>query len=86
MLSLNVPFECTPQYQEAFDKLKGLLTTTPIIKPLDWTLPFELMYDASDHAIETILDQRVDKKKPYVIYYTSKTFNDAQLNYTTTEK
>ena len=25
-------------------------------------------------------------KKPYVIYYASKTLNDAQLNYTTTKK
>jgi hypothetical protein len=31
------------------------------------------------------LGQRVDKL-PHVIYYASKTLNDAQLNYSTTEK
>ncbi|XP_059623176.1 uncharacterized protein LOC132266339 [Cornus florida] len=43
------------------------------------------MCDASDYAIGAVLGQRVDKA-PYVIYYASKTLNDAQLNYSTTEK
>ena len=43
------------------------------------------MCDTSDHVVEAILVQRIDKK-PYVIYYASKTLNDAQLNYTTIEK
>jgi len=51
----------------------------------DWSLPFELMCDASDFAVGAVLEQRKDKK-PHVIYYASKTLNDAQLNYTTTEK
>ena len=85
LLSLDEPFEWTPQCQESFDKLKGLLTTAPIIRSLDWSLPFELMCDASDHAVGAILEQMVDKR-PHVIYYASKTLNDAQLNYTTTKK
>ena len=35
--------------------------------------------------MEAILGQR-DEEKPYVIYYASKTLNEAQKNYTTTEK
>ena len=53
--------------------------------PPNWSLPFDLMYDASDYAIGAILGQRREKK-PSVIYYASRTLNDAQLNYTTTEK
>ncbi|XP_057497372.1 uncharacterized protein LOC130782092, partial [Actinidia eriantha] len=85
LLSLDVPFEWTPQCQEAFDKLKGLLTTAPIIRSPDWSLPFELMCDASDYAVGAVLGQRIEKK-PHVIYYARKTLNDAQMNYTTTEK
>ncbi|CAL9010907.1 unnamed protein product, partial [Prunus brigantina] len=48
-------------------------------------LPFELMCDASDYAVGAVLGQRVDKK-PHAIYYASRTLNDAQLNYSTTEK
>ena len=43
------------------------------------------MCDASDYAVGAVLGQRKDKK-PYVIYYASKTLNSAQMNYTTTEK
>ena len=43
------------------------------------------MCDAGDFAIGAILGQREDGK-PYVIYYASKTLNEAQRNYTTTEK
>jgi len=43
------------------------------------------MWDASDHAVGVILGQRRDKK-PYVIYYASKMLDEAQQNYTTTEK
>ena len=43
------------------------------------------MCDASDYAIGAVLGQKKDKK-PYVLHYASKTLNDAQINYTTTEK
>jgi hypothetical protein len=42
------------------------------------------MCDASDYAVGAMLGQRVEKF-PHVIYYASKTLNDAQLNYSTTE-
>ena len=43
------------------------------------------MCDANDFAIGAMLDQREDGK-PYMIYYASKTLNEAQRNYTTIEK
>jgi len=43
------------------------------------------MCDASDFAVGAVLGQRIDKQ-PHVIYYSSRTLNDAQLNFTTTEK
>ncbi|GKE63424.1 reverse transcriptase domain-containing protein [Tanacetum coccineum] len=57
----------------------------PIIISPDWNMPFELMCDASDFAVGAVLRQRIDGKfKP--IYYASKTLNNAQEHYTTTEK
>lgn len=39
----------------------------------------------SDHAVRAMLGQRKDKHFQH-IYYVSKTLNNAQENYTTTEK
>ena len=55
------------------------------ISPPDWSKPFEIMCDASDFAIGAVLGQR-NNNKQHVIYYSSRTLNDTQLNYTTTEK
>ncbi|WJZ98611.1 hypothetical protein VitviT2T_017123 [Vitis vinifera] len=71
--------------QRSFDQLKQFLTTAPIVRAPNWQLPFEVMCDASDFAIGAVLGQR-EYGKPYVIYYASKTLNEAQRNYTTTEK
>ncbi|RVW29275.1 Transposon Tf2-2 polyprotein [Vitis vinifera] len=73
------------KYQKSFEELKQFLTTAPIVRALNWKLPFEVMCDASDFAMGAVLGQREDGK-PYVIYYASKTLNEAQRNYTTTEK
>ncbi|KAM1419255.1 hypothetical protein ACFXTO_022810 [Malus domestica] len=85
LLQKEVAFEFTKECTASFNQLKELLTTAPIIVPPDWSLPFELMCDASDYALGAVLGQRKDKK-PHVIYYASRTLNDAQLNYSTTEK
>ncbi|PKA45841.1 hypothetical protein AXF42_Ash021654 [Apostasia shenzhenica] len=43
------------------------------------------MCDASDYALGAILGKRIDNK-PHVIHYANHILNEAQLNYTVTEK
>ena len=69
----------------AFQALKTALTTAPIMSTPDWNSPFELMCDASGHAVGAMLGQKKGKVL-HPIYYASKTLNEAQVNYTTTEK
>ncbi|CAL8089611.1 unnamed protein product [Prunus armeniaca] len=85
LLAKDVVFHFDKDCMNAFNTLKRELTSAPIIMAPDWSLPFELMCDASDYAIGVVLGQRVNKL-PHVIYYASRTLNDAQLNYSTTEK
>ncbi|CAN6560268.1 unnamed protein product [Malus baccata var. baccata] len=85
LLQKEVAFEFTKACTTSFNQLKELLTTAPIIVPPDWSAPFELMCDASDYALGAVLEQRKDKR-PHVIYYASRTLNDAHLNYSSTEK
>ncbi|KAM1465088.1 hypothetical protein ACFXTO_044654 [Malus domestica] len=85
LLQKDVAFDFNKECEKAFNHLKDMLTSAPIIIPPDWSLPFELMCDASDYALGAVLGQRKDKR-PHAIYYASRTLNDAQLNYSTTEK
>ena len=68
-----------------FSILKDKLVLAPIVVAPDWAFPFELMCDASDYAIGAVLGQKRERIFQ-VIYYASRTLNDAQLNYATTEK
>ncbi|KAJ0667548.1 putative nucleotidyltransferase, Ribonuclease H [Helianthus annuus] len=85
LLEKDVPFVFDEECIKAFDFLKEKLVSAPILVSPNWSLPFELMCDASDYAVGAVLGQRVDKHF-HPIYYASKTLNDAQENYTTTEK
>ena len=85
LLQKDVEFNFDDKCKAAFNHLKQALTSTPIIQPPDWTLPFELMCDASNYAVGAVLAQRVGKAS-HVIYYASRTLDAAQANYTTTEK
>ena len=85
LLNKDVPFVFGDTCLSAFNRLKEVLVSAPIITPPDWSLPFEIMCDASDYAVGAVLGQRKNKKL-HVIYYASRTLVDAQLNYTTTEK
>ena len=85
LLVKDAPFDFTDECLAAFHNLKKALISAPIIQPPDWTLPFEIMCDASDYAIGAVLGQTKDKKH-HAIAYASKTLTGAQLNYATTEK
>ncbi|XP_075507481.1 uncharacterized protein LOC142544305 [Primulina tabacum] len=65
---VNTAFEWTQECQNAFDNIIRHLTSAPFMQPPDWSLPFEIMCDASDYAIDAVLGQRRNGK-PYVIYY-----------------
>ena len=85
LLVQGIPFEFDSQCLHAFSVLKDKLVSTLILVPPDWSFPFELMCDARDFAIVAVLRQKREKIFQ-VIYYASRTLNDAQLNYETTEK
>ena len=85
LLVQGTPFEFDAQCMRAFSVLKDKLVLTPIVVAPDWSFPFELICDASDYAIGSVLGQKRERIFQ-VIYYESRTLNDAQLNYATTEK
>nr|GEZ87952.1 reverse transcriptase domain-containing protein [Tanacetum cinerariifolium] len=85
LLEKNSPFIFSNECIQAFRTLKENLTEAPILIAPNWDQPFELMCNVSDYAVGVVLGQRVEKHfRP--IHYASKTMNQAETNYTTTEK
>ena len=85
LLAKDALFEFDDACLTSFNLLKKALISAPIIQPPDWSLPFEIMCDASDYAVGAVLGQTKNKKH-HAIAYASKTLTGAQLNYATTEK
>ena len=60
----------------AFEEIKARSIKAPIMATPHYNKDFEIMFDASDYAMRAVLGQRIDKTFR-VIYYASKTFNEA---------
>jgi len=79
------PFGWNQRTEEAFVTLKELLTTEPLLEYPDFTRPFVLTTDARNEALGAILSQGpIGQDMP--ISYASRTLNNAERNYSTTEK
>ena len=76
-------FDFDESCRSTFDKIKSRLVTAPTMLTPDWNNDYEIMCDASDYAMGAVLGQRTEKIFK-AIYYASKTFNEAQENYSTT--
>ena len=85
LLEKDTRFNFDDSCKAAFEEIKIRLVQAPIMAAPEWDQGFEVMCDASDFAIGAVLGQR--KEKIFrAIYYASRTFNEAQENYSTTEK
>jgi len=77
LLAKDVPFDFNEVCFKSWEKLKQDLVYVPTISAPDWAQPFEIMCDATDFAISAVLGHRIDNRQ-HVIYYSSRTLNDAQ--------
>ena len=65
----------TEECQIAFEHLKHLCSQTPILAYANYTKPFKLHTDASEHGLGAILYQRQDDNTGRVIAYASRTLS-----------
>lgn len=70
-----------PSYIHAFEQLKSLITSHPILKYPDFNKSFKINTDASNYAIGAVLLQ-----DGHPISYASRTLNTHETRYSTTEK
>lgn len=85
LLKKNTPYVWDERADSAFNTLKELLITEPLLQYPDFKRPFVLTTDASNEAIGAVLSQGpIGKDLP--IAYASRTLNNAEKNYPTVEK
>ena len=61
----------TEECQEAFDKLKEICSSTPILAYADYTKPFKLHTDASEKGLGAVLYQTQEDGSDRVIAFAS---------------
>ncbi|XP_024195946.1 uncharacterized protein LOC112199125 [Rosa chinensis] len=61
LIAKDAPFVFDEHCLKAFETIKVMLTQAPIMIAPDWSLPFELMCDASDYVMGAVLAQKKDK-------------------------
>nr|GEZ26959.1 reverse transcriptase domain-containing protein [Tanacetum cinerariifolium] len=78
LLEKETPFVFSKECVDAFYTLKKKVIEAPILVVPDWKLPFELMCDASDFAIGTVLGQlyAFEKFRPYLVLSKSIMYTD----------
>jgi len=74
-------WEWGPEQQKAFEGLKEIFTTAPILLNPDGSQPFTIEADASDFAMGAILSQYGEDNKLHPCAYFSKSMNSAERNY-----
>lgn len=85
LLKKAVAFVWGEEQQKSFEELRDALCEEPVLQYPDFSRPFSLTTDASDHALGAVLSQG-EKGEERPVNYASRTLSKAETNYSTTEK
>ena len=77
----GIKWTWTPSCQVAFDKLKEMFTTGPILTHFDDTRPTKLETDTSHFALGAVLSQLCEDEKWHPVAFHSRKFSPAEINY-----
>ena len=71
--------------QSAFDHLREVFTTAPVLQLFNWDLETRVETDASDYAIGACLSQKHEKNWKPIAFYSRK-MTAPELNYDVHDK
>ena len=86
LLTKEARFKWGLEQQQAFDSLKGKMTSPPILKYPDLTKPFILVTDASSYCIGATLAQIGDDNQQHPIAYASNVLSKSQQNWSSFQR
>ena len=86
LLQKQAPYFWVPICQEAFDRVKAILLSAPVLAAPNFDKQFKLCVDASDVGAGAVLQQEDDQGIDHPISYYSHKFEEHQRKYSTIEK
>lgn len=86
LLKKDAIFEWSEACQKAFEKLISILSDDIVLQYPNFSKVFYLTTDASNHGIGAVLSQKDDHDRDRPLAYISRSLNQAEKNYSTTEK
>lgn len=86
LVSKSRKFEWLQNCQEAFEKVKRIVVSPPVLVSPDYTKEFKLYCDSSDVGVGASLMQCDKEGVEHPVGYYSKKLNKHQRNYATVEK
>ena len=84
MTRKGAQYQCTVEYEVAFETLKNKLQTPPILIYPDFSKAFVLETDASKHGLGAILSQRQEDNRLHPVAYASRSVSATEANYAVT--
>ena len=76
----------TSECARAFQELKEILTSPPVLNSPDFNRPFTLQTDASDRGVGAVLSQMSEDGSEHPVAYWSRKLLDREQRYSTVEK
>lgn len=76
-----LPFRLSDEARQAFNQLKRIFTSAPVLRHFDPALPITLITDASDFAISGIVHQPDHNNQLHPVAFFSRKLSPAEINY-----
>ncbi|XP_043237499.1 uncharacterized protein K02A2.6-like [Amphibalanus amphitrite] len=86
LLKKDAPFQWSEEQQAAFNKVKQLISTSPVMRPFDPHLQTIVTSDASDRGAGAVLTQVQPSGEERPVAYWSRSFTEAESRYSVSEK
>ena len=86
LLKKNTPFNWTTSVEQSFQRVKQLVSNSPMLKPFREDLPTVVTSDASDRGAGAVLSQVQPDGSEQPVAFWSRTFTDTERRYSVSER
>ena len=86
LLKKDTPFQWTSEVEQSFQRVKRLVSTSPVLRPFRQDLPTVVTSDASDRGAGAVLSQVHPDGSEHPVAFWSRSFTDTERRYSVSER